>query len=65
VYYSSKLVDGATPAVEINDVFFWTFAPLFWTFGDMFAPLAVRWAYVPGELHVKLYPVGEAPGRGR
>lgn len=46
--YTARFVDGApdfAPPV-------W---PLAWTFGDFFIPLGVRWAFGPGELHVKLY----------
>ena len=54
--YTSEWVDGATT---------WWFgiAPLFWTLGDFFLPFGVNWDYVPHDLHVKLYPEGEAPGK--
>ncbi|MCB9890265.1 MAG: PEGA domain-containing protein [Planctomycetes bacterium] len=36
-----------------------TFAfPLFWTFGDFIFPFEVKYAYVPHQLHVKLYEQG-------
>jgi PEGA domain len=54
--YVSKWIDGAT-------TFWFVTAPLFWTFGDFFLPFGARWDYVPHEVHVKLYPVGEAPGK--
>ncbi len=38
----------------------WTL-PLWWTIGDVIMPFAVRWRYVPHELHVKLYKPGEGP----
>ena len=50
--YGSRWEDGAaTEAIKAM--------PLFWTFGDAFAPFAVRWQYEPHELHVKLYKNGE------
>ena len=54
-FYTSRWVDGATP-------FWFVTAPVFWTFGDLFSPVAARWAWVPHEVHVVLYPTGEAPG---
>ncbi len=63
VYYTSKIIDGATTSVEEIDFMFWTFGPLFWTFGDFLTPFATKWDYVPRQLHVKLYPMGEAPGK--
>jgi hypothetical protein len=33
--------------------------PLWFTFGDFFAPFGVHWQYEPHELHVKLYRKGE------
>jgi hypothetical protein len=35
--------------------------PIWWTLGDFFTPFAVRWQYEPHQLHVKLYPTGDAP----
>ena len=29
--------------------------PIFWTFGDVFMPIGIRSAIVPGELYVRLY----------
>ena len=57
-----KLNDGVTD--------YQTFPfPLWFTFGDFFFPFEVRWAYVPHNLHVKLFPEGtflkkkeDAPG---
>jgi len=37
--------------------------PLFWTLGDWFTPIGVKWDFIPHELHVKLYPTGKAPGQ--
>jgi hypothetical protein len=55
-HYTSKWNDGATD--------FWMLTcPLFWTLGDFFTPFGVEWVYVPHEVHVKLYPAGEAPGQ--
>ncbi len=54
--YTSKWIDGATTAWSITN-------PIFWTFGDFFTPFGAHWTYVPNELHVKLYPEGEAPGK--
>jgi hypothetical protein len=56
IYYSSRWIDG-------TDFRLWAF-PLWWTLGDFFTPFAVRWIYVPHEVHVLLYPVGEAPVHG-
>lgn len=55
-YYTSKWINGSSD---------WVFLPLplFWSTGDWFTPFGVKWDYVPHELHVKLYPVGEAPGQ--
>ena len=38
--------------------------PLFWTFGDMVLPFAVRWRYVPHEVYAQLYRPSEAPVQG-
>ena len=54
--YASKWVDGATDFLFIT-------APLFWTMQDFFFAMGTRWTYVPNELHVVLYPEGEAPGK--
>jgi hypothetical protein len=51
---TSRWIDGAT-APEV-----WNF-PLWWTLGDFVLPFAVRWRYVPHELHVRLYREGEGP----
>jgi hypothetical protein len=52
--YTSRWIDGATePQI-------WAF-PIFWTMGDFLAPFGIRWHYVPHELHVRLYPIGQAP----
>lgn len=52
--YTSKWIDGAmTPGL-------WAL-PLWWTLGDWLFPFAVRWRYVPHELHVRLYREGEGP----
>jgi hypothetical protein len=48
---TSKWNDGAV------DPTVWSF-PLFWTFGDFFFPLELRWVYVPHRLFVRLYPEG-------
>jgi hypothetical protein len=48
---TSRWRDGA---VEVG---VWAF-PMFWTFGDFFTPFEVRWAYVPHDLFVRLYPEG-------
>lgn len=53
--YTSAWLDG-------TDFRVWAF-PLFWTLGDFFTPFAVEWAYVPGDLHVRLYEQGKAPIR--
>ena len=53
--YTSRWIDGATSSIMFSN-------PLFWTVGDFFTPFAARWAYVPHNLHVRLYPEGEAPG---
>ncbi|MBK8977547.1 MAG: PEGA domain-containing protein [Planctomycetes bacterium] len=45
-----------------NDVRVWP-NPLHWTLGDWFTPFELHWAYVPGDLHVRLYRMGEAPVR--
>lgn len=50
----SRWIDGAN-APEV-----WNF-PLWWTIGDFLLPFAVKWVYVPHELHVKLYREGEGP----
>lgn len=52
--YTSRWVDGAV--TEGLPSF-----PLFWTFGDMMLPFAVRWRYVPHEVYVRLYKPGEGP----
>lgn len=53
VGYTSKWIDG-------TDYRVFSF-PLWWTLGDWFTPFAIRWTYVPNELHVVLYPEGEGP----
>lgn len=55
VGYTSKWQDGATD-------FLWMTVPLWWTLGDFFTPFAVRSGYFPKEVHVQLFPAGEAPG---
>jgi hypothetical protein len=57
-FYTAKWIEGSTN-------FWFLTAPLFWTFGDFFLPFGTRWAYSPHELHVRLYPEGEAPGTGK
>ena len=57
-FFTAKWVDGSTN-------FWFLTAPLFWTFGDFFLPFGTRWTYTPHELHVRLYPEGEAPGTGK
>src|SRR5262245_41384 len=52
--YTSNWFDGAV-APELPSFFVW------WTFGDMFLPFAVRWRYVPHEVHAVLYKPGEGP----
>ena len=52
--YSSNWHDGAA-APELPAF------PLFWTFGDLVLPFAVRWRYVPHEVHATLYKPGEGP----
>lgn len=52
--YTSAWIQGA------QDPGLWTL-PLWWTMGDVIMPFAVRWRYVPHELHVKLYKQGEGP----
>ena len=47
--YSSKWIDGAFDLVMPP-------MPLFWTTGDVFAPLGVRGALLPRELHARLRP---------
>ena len=54
--YTSRWDDGAIDATLVN----W---PLWWTLGDMLTPFALRYLYVPHDLMVRLYPVGEAPVR--
>ncbi|MEY4674687.1 MAG: hypothetical protein RL148_2471 [Planctomycetota bacterium] len=51
--YTPRWVDGAADIIPPA----W---PLAWTFGDFFAPFGVRWAFVPGTLHVKLH-ANDAP----
>lgn len=51
---TSQWLEGAT-APEI-----WNF-PFWWTTGDFLLPFAVKWTYVPHELHLKLYREGEGP----
>ncbi|MCA8951271.1 MAG: PEGA domain-containing protein [Planctomycetes bacterium] len=46
--YTSKWIDGVWD-LDMPPL------PLFWTFGDMLTPFALRAAIVPGELHVRLY----------
>ncbi|MCB9869505.1 MAG: PEGA domain-containing protein [Planctomycetes bacterium] len=55
-HYTSRWIDGVTDSTLVS-------LPLWWTFGDWFTPFGIRWDYVPHELHVKLYPLGEAPGQ--
>ena len=45
--YTSKWIDGAFDLVMPP-------MPLFWTTGDVFAPLGVRGALLPRELHARL-----------
>ena len=52
--YTSAWIQGAMEPT------LWTL-PLWWTLGDWVMPFAVRWRYVPHELHVKLYKEGEGP----
>ena len=52
--YTSNWWDGAT-SFEVPAMF------LFWTFGDVVLPFAVRWRYVPHEVHAVLYKPGEGP----
>lgn len=52
--YTARWIDGA---VELT---LWPF-PFFWPLGDWVLPAGVRWIYVPHEVHVRLYPEGEAP----
>lgn len=55
-WYTSRWNDGA-------DALVWR-SPFWWTLGDWFTPFAVRWRYVPHELHVVLYREGEGPMQG-
>lgn len=41
------VVDASTPAF-----------PVFWTVGDLLFPIEVRWAYVPHDLFIRLFPEG-------
>lgn len=50
--YTSRWIDGA------GDIGLLTW-PIFWTPGDFVFPVGVRWAYVPGDLYVRLYREGE------
>lgn len=50
--YTSRWIDGA-------EILTLPPLPIFWTLGDFFVPFAVRWAYVPGGIYVKLYKEGE------
>ncbi|MEZ5966006.1 MAG: PEGA domain-containing protein [Planctomycetota bacterium] len=52
--HTARWIDGALGPGLWN-------LPLWWTLGDWFLPAAVRWRYVPHELHVRLYPEGEGP----
>ena len=52
--YTSVWIDGAADEV------LWTL-PFYWTIGDFMTPFAVRWRYVPHELHVRLHREGTAP----
>lgn len=54
--YTSKWVDGVTEYALPS-------SPIDWTFGDFFTPFAVRWRYVPHEIHAVLHPAGQAPKR--
>ena len=49
--YAVKWIDGAFDLVMPP-------LPLFWTSEDIFAPLGVRGALLPRELHAKLQPSG-------
>jgi hypothetical protein len=52
--YTSRWIDGAGE-LEI-------FAnPLDWTIGDFLVPFAIKWRYVPHEIHVILYGQGQGP----
>ena len=55
-HYTSSWKDGATPYLLVT-------APIFWSVGDWFTPFGVQWDYSPNELHIKLYPPGQAPGK--
>ncbi len=55
-HYTSAWVDGITDWLVLP-------LPLYWTTGDWFTPFGIKWDFVPHELHVKLYPIGEAPGK--
>ncbi|MCC6669847.1 MAG: PEGA domain-containing protein [Planctomycetes bacterium] len=54
--YGSRWIDGAA-AIEV-----WSF-PFFWTAGDVVTPFAIKWRYVPHEVHARLYREGQAPLR--
>ncbi len=55
--YTSRWDDGAVDSTILN-------LPIWWTLGDMLTPFAVRYLFVPHDLMVRLYPVGEAPVTG-
>jgi hypothetical protein len=44
------------------DVGIWNL-PLWWTIGDWVMPFGVKYAYVPHEMHVRLYAEGKGPVR--
>ena len=52
---TSRWIDGGVDNYPIIAFPFW------WTLGDWFLPFEVNWQYVPQEIYVRLYPVGEAP----
>jgi hypothetical protein len=54
---SSRWIDAASS--DLSLIAF----PVFWTLREVFLPFTVRWQYVPQELYVRLYPIGEAPKR--
>ena len=55
-FYTSRWIDVAAE-VSLYAL------PLWWTFGDWFTPFAVRFRYVPHEIHVRLYSEGKGPVR--
>ncbi len=52
--WTPRWVDGSADIIPPS----W---PLAWTFGDFFAPIGIRWAFVPGTLHVKLHAEDAPP----